>query len=116
MEIECKVTPKAQQGHIHISHSQGHDAKSFGGDGTGTANGYLVGGLPNRADPGINVPAGAIDAYRNSQLPSAPSYNLSRGAHCNEVITRWTAAAGQSTDPLGVGVAWFDTAVKCEKV
>jgi anaerobic selenocysteine-containing dehydrogenase len=133
--LEAKVTPKIMSGVVAISHSQGHDLASFGGDGAGGA-GYQVttDGISysrNRSDtpaPGTGA-EGGFDFYRvNAVGPSAPSteynsvtrtveptkagppYNLNHGTHPNWAINR----GGE--DPVGTSVAWFDTMVEVEKL
>jgi anaerobic selenocysteine-containing dehydrogenase len=128
----AKVTPKAQKGCVHISHSQGHRlgvytvdgsdssaAPAFGSyqvdEGSGyKGNRFLSKSLNNPA------PSPANDSWRQAAPPSAPGH----GIHPNTIITRWLYAgdlvAGDgkgdlSTDPIGGSIAWFDTKCKIEK-
>ena len=133
--LEAKITPKISSGVVAVSHSQGHDLSSFGGDGMGGQGYDVVKGtapaIHNRADASdpsySTVKYGALDQYRLYAAPSAPStsYNpasrtveptaaktvgLNHGTHVNWAINR----GGE--DPVGTSVAWHDTLVTVEKV
>jgi len=126
--LEAKITKKTGSGTVCISHSQGHDLKSFGGDSMG-GQGYDVStdGMTfykNRADASnYSTPEyGAMDQYRLYAAPTAPStsYNpasktveptvagLNHGTHVN-----WATNRG-GEDPVGTSVAYMDTMVTVE--
>ena len=134
MEIEVKVTDRAKDGWVGVSHSQGHAIQSFGGDADGDGNdGYKVDNgtsvksnrFHDRNGTGQNDYSGqpsesqvlspswgaAMDNYRWTLKPSAPSTDGNKlsttghGSHPNWIINR-------SSDPIGASAGFFDS--KCD--
>lgn len=134
--IQCvaKVTEKAQENCVHISHSQGHqrgiwtiasdgiysntDREAFGTfkvrdtiEDPGLT--YHIG---RKADRTLNNPSPSpCDDYAvNDVPPSAPG----KGTHPNKIILHHVAGAASganyATDPIGGSQGWFDTKVRVE--
>jgi len=138
LELEAKVTKKAQAGCVHISHSIGDEYVPNGANAHGSSKGRyeVIGVGDNRQDaltaaggPGATV----YDAYALALAASAPIPPDSNGAHPNHAIQRtadgtWTnpggapialsigTSAGLVTDPVGGSLGWFDSKCKIEKI
>lgn len=129
---DAKVTPKAQVGHVHVSHSQGHrqGINSFDNSDdtsevmTRTYNDafgkYLIqDGFDWKENRSLDTNP-MVNEYRQYLPPSAPG----KGIHPNPVIQLHVSGSAYSganggkniaTDPIGGSMAWYDTKCRIEK-
>ncbi len=130
---EAKVTPKAQRGCVHISHSQGHRAGVEDTDFTGQLDGgnkyndaygsYLIqDGWTYKENRSLDTHS-MVDDYRKNLPPTAPG----KGIHPNPIIENALPASGVSatggptcgTNMAACAIsgtqAWMDTKVQIKK-